>query len=179
MNKIILLAAISFLVLSGCGSQRLLREEPDNPVILSFEDCVAAGNPVMESYPRRCNASGKTFTERVTDLPEKWTVCTFEQRKAEACGEIYLPVCAEVPTQCAKAPCDTVKQTFSNPCEACRNERVKAYMSGECEGGKSENCPATCPVFAPPPPDWCQNGKILPPIKDDCGCLGPGRCEKN
>lgn len=31
--------------------------------ISSFEECAAAGNPVMESYPRRCNANGETFTE--------------------------------------------------------------------------------------------------------------------
>lgn len=32
-------------------------------VISSFADCVAAGYPVMESYPRRCNANGQSFTE--------------------------------------------------------------------------------------------------------------------
>ncbi|MFA5134873.1 MAG: hypothetical protein WC505_03750 [Patescibacteria group bacterium] len=32
-------------------------------VISSFEDCAAAGNPVMESYPRQCVAGGRTFTE--------------------------------------------------------------------------------------------------------------------
>ncbi len=31
--------------------------------INSFEECAAAGNPIMESYPRRCNANGETFTE--------------------------------------------------------------------------------------------------------------------
>lgn len=33
--------------------------------ISSFEECAAAGNPVMESYPRRCIANGKSFTENV------------------------------------------------------------------------------------------------------------------
>jgi len=31
--------------------------------ITNFEECAAAGNPVMESYPRQCGADGKTFTE--------------------------------------------------------------------------------------------------------------------
>ncbi len=31
----------------------------------SFEECVAAGNPVMESYPRQCMANGRTFTENI------------------------------------------------------------------------------------------------------------------
>lgn len=31
--------------------------------ITNFEECVAAGNPVMESYPRQCRADGTTFVE--------------------------------------------------------------------------------------------------------------------
>ena len=34
--------------------------------IKNFEDCVAAGNPVMESYPRQCRTSdGKHFVEEI------------------------------------------------------------------------------------------------------------------
>ncbi len=33
----------------------------------SFEECVAAGNPVMESYPRQCRAGDRTFVS-LTDL---------------------------------------------------------------------------------------------------------------
>ncbi|MFB5631404.1 MAG: MBL fold metallo-hydrolase [Nitrosopumilaceae archaeon] len=37
------------------------------PSITNFEECVAAGNPVMESYPRQCrSADGKLFVEEVT-----------------------------------------------------------------------------------------------------------------
>lgn len=32
--------------------------------ITSFEECVAAGNPVMESYPEQCAAGGKTFVNQ-------------------------------------------------------------------------------------------------------------------
>ncbi len=31
----------------------------------SFEDCVAAGFPIMESYPRQCRAEGKLFVEKI------------------------------------------------------------------------------------------------------------------
>jgi hypothetical protein len=31
----------------------------------SFEDCVQAGNPVMESYPRQCRANGEIFAEEI------------------------------------------------------------------------------------------------------------------
>ena len=33
------------------------------PRITNFNECAAAGNPVMESYPRQCREDGKTFTE--------------------------------------------------------------------------------------------------------------------
>lgn len=37
-----------------------------SPVVSTFEDCVAAGNPVMESYPRQCmTQDGRHFVEDV------------------------------------------------------------------------------------------------------------------
>lgn len=39
--------------------------------ISSFEECVSAGNPVMESYPRQCSADGKSFTENIGNSIEK------------------------------------------------------------------------------------------------------------
>ncbi|MAG20263.1 hypothetical protein CL618_02420 [archaeon] len=33
--------------------------------ITNFEECVKAGNPAMESYPRQCRANGKTFVEEI------------------------------------------------------------------------------------------------------------------
>ncbi len=41
--------------------------EPKIPraVVHSFEECLLAGNPVMESYPRQCKADGVNFTETI------------------------------------------------------------------------------------------------------------------
>ena len=44
---------IALLILSACQS------------IDSFDDCVNAGNPVMESYPRQCRANGQLFVEEI------------------------------------------------------------------------------------------------------------------
>ncbi len=41
--------------------------------IVDFESCVKAGNPIMESYPRRCNAEGKSFTEVIDATPQPAT----------------------------------------------------------------------------------------------------------
>ena len=41
--------------------------------ISSFEECAAAGYPVMESYPRQCNTpGGKHFVEDVAPVGEFW-----------------------------------------------------------------------------------------------------------
>jgi len=43
--------------------------------ITNFEDCIAAGNPAMESYPRQCHdpISDKTFTEVIEE--DNFEVC--------------------------------------------------------------------------------------------------------
>lgn len=43
-------------IVAGCQSQQAIN---------SFEDCVNAGNPVMESYPRQCSHKGQTFVEEI------------------------------------------------------------------------------------------------------------------
>lgn len=35
-----------------------------------------------------------------------------------------------------------------------------------------------CPQFAPPHPDWCRGGTIIPGDKDECGCQMPPKCEE-
>lgn len=40
-------------------------------VVTSFEECVAAGNPVMESYPQQCRADRQIFTEFIGNEFEK------------------------------------------------------------------------------------------------------------
>lgn len=52
------------LVFSGCQWFA-----PQPAEIKSFEECVEAGNPIMESYPRQCTANGKTYTEEIDEQP--------------------------------------------------------------------------------------------------------------
>ena len=73
----------------------------------------------------------KTPAGNVFD-PAHVIVCTPEQRNADACYEIYDPVCAKMNIQCIQAPCDPIYQTFSNDCEACKNPLVGSYTGGEC-----------------------------------------------
>lgn len=43
----------------------------DLPLVVdSFADCEAAGNPIMESYPRRCRHAGQLFEEPIDPPPQ-------------------------------------------------------------------------------------------------------------
>ena len=72
------------------------------------------------------------FLEASTDTVVT-TDCLPEQRNVGACIEIYQPVCAAVRVECITTPCDPVKETYSNSCKACSNERVSTYTEGECK----------------------------------------------
>lgn len=58
--------------------------------------------------------------------------CTVEQKKAEACIEIYQPVCASVQIQCITTPCEPILKTFGNSCQACSEHSVTEYSEGAC-----------------------------------------------
>jgi hypothetical protein len=57
MKKIFFL--FTLLILSACVQEQL---------ITNFKECKAAGNPIMESYPRQCRANGQTFVEEVEPI---------------------------------------------------------------------------------------------------------------
>lgn len=59
----------------------LIKKMP--PAISSFQECLDAGYPIMESYPRQCNADGNNFVEELTD-EEQAVFCTME---AKACPD--------------------------------------------------------------------------------------------
>lgn len=54
---------ITTLILGGAIGYLLGYEHGSEVKITSFEECAAAGNPIMESYPERCTTKdGTTFT---------------------------------------------------------------------------------------------------------------------
>lgn len=76
MKKIYIFSLIVFLfvVIAGCA----IVSKPDetsidnNDSINSFEECIAAGYPAMESYPRQCKTPDeKSFTEYIGNELEK------------------------------------------------------------------------------------------------------------
>ncbi len=122
------------------------------PQITSFEECAAAGYPVMESYPRQCNAQGQTFVENVTSLPEiAYHECTQAEKDAKVCTAQYDPVCAIVDNgiRCITTPCpSTDAVTSSTGCTACASQAY-GYYPGECEDQTFVVCTASEKGFDP------------------------------
>jgi hypothetical protein len=123
------------------------------PQISSFEECAAAGNPIMESYPRQCRADGQTFVEKI-EKPQQtaeYHECTEAEKQAEACTLDYNPVCGVVDNniRCITAPCpSTNAKTFGNGCGAC-SAKSYGYYTGACEGREFVVCGETVTGFDP------------------------------
>ncbi len=49
---------VVFVVVFNYYDDRVSKKKPTD-----FQSCLEAGNPIMESYPRRCNSGGNTFVE--------------------------------------------------------------------------------------------------------------------
>ncbi len=70
MNKILLSIIAILLILGAVWYFWHDKTYPNPSEVLSFEDCEAAGYPVMESYPRQCRTSdGRTFAEEIKVFP--------------------------------------------------------------------------------------------------------------
>lgn len=64
---------VGFLVLMAIvGGVYLFNKKEPTFIVGTFEECIAAGNPVMESYPRQCTSKdGKHFIENIGNILEK------------------------------------------------------------------------------------------------------------
>jgi len=68
--KTSVIVVILIVIIAAIGIY-LATSEGSDVVITNFEECVAAGNLVMESYPRQCKAGVETFTEDIGDELQK------------------------------------------------------------------------------------------------------------
>tara|TARA_Y100000310_G_C20682263_1_gene816681 strand:- start:2345 stop:2746 length:402 start_codon:yes stop_codon:yes gene_type:complete len=93
----------------------------------SFEDCINAGFPAMESYPRQCNtADGKHFVEDITiDIPAE-ELCEVDEDCA--CGvhidtrdcflgnKDYVDISEQCPDYCTGIAGNRVLKCMYNRC---------------------------------------------------------------
>ena len=125
-----------FLVTQDSTSE--VEDSNNTGAITSFEECIAAGNPAMESYPRQCRTQeGQHFVEDIEDgtIPKNSTngLTMCPEVRPEFCTQQYDPVCGLVRVQCVTTPCPPIPKTFGNACTACSNQLVESYTEEECE----------------------------------------------
>lgn len=152
MKILLTLLLFGAVFLAACEAGTVPVDEPVSQ-ISSFDECAAAGNPVMESYPRQCQAFGEIFVEE-TDTELQPRPCTRE----------YVPVCGEVEVQCVTAPCDPVKATFANNCLA-EKAGASNIVPGECQD--DVNLEDACLSFDG---DWVEE-------HDECEGMSQTMCE--
>ncbi len=58
------LIVVVIIAIVGAGIFAWQVDKEKQASVNSFEECVAAGNPVMESWPEQCRAGDQTFTKQ-------------------------------------------------------------------------------------------------------------------
>lgn len=111
-----------FLVLGLIGSVGyFVYQRQSEPVVTNFEECKAAGNPIMESYPEQCVANGETFTnsKQTIDRLENTQNTAFKEMPSDLQNAIkasYAKLAPECQTKDPKADGyydeDTILQTY-------------------------------------------------------------------
>jgi|GEM_PF-916821 len=88
MPKQTLVAIIATLLILGLAAWAYSiyegKETTVGVAITNFGECVAAGYPVMESYPRQCAANGQTFVEDIGNQQDENELIRVSQPRANA-----------------------------------------------------------------------------------------------
>ncbi|MFO7710664.1 MAG: DUF333 domain-containing protein [Candidatus Woesearchaeota archaeon] len=93
----------------------------DECPISSFDECVQAGNPVMESYPRQCEANGEVFVENLS----------FEER----CENLYEGEWLDEHQECegiSENQCQELGGSFDDCASACRHDPDAEICTKQC-----------------------------------------------
>lgn len=72
-----------------------------------------------------------------TEIPNTSATRTIEDRKA--CMRDHMPVCGLIRIKCAKEPCHTFPETFSNTCAMEDNPLAELLHTGACLPADMEN----------------------------------------
>ncbi|MBL7045593.1 MAG: hypothetical protein ISR99_00980 [Parcubacteria group bacterium] len=67
----------------------------DEVIVSNFEECVSAGNPVMESYPRQCRHEGENFVENIGNELEKIDLVSLSSPRPNEIIESPLEIVGE------------------------------------------------------------------------------------
>lgn len=96
---LLIIFLLTAVVLTGYSLQRNQRSHTaQSSSVSNFAECVAAGNPVMESYPEQCAHDGTTYVNETQQLNNGWNTSVTSGRKAfeitfpDGMGEVIKPL---------------------------------------------------------------------------------------
>ena len=93
----VVLAVAAYIIYQS--APRLASAGIPGSVISSFEECAAAGNAVMESYPRQCrSADGRLFVEEIDEQPGFSEVTSPGRCAVAGCSQQLCVLAEEAPT---------------------------------------------------------------------------------
>ena len=96
----------------------------------SFEECAAAGNPIMESHPRQCAANGETFIEDLDIGLEPEPLPSVEQMCLQ-----YQGIWVDAASECegiSEQNCEDLGGNFNECASACRNNPEATICTMQC-----------------------------------------------
>lgn len=97
LGGMIILSLIGLIIITAEGTT-------ENSPVTSFEECVEAGNPVMESYPRQCQSdSGEVFMETI-DEAATGTITEIDSSQIAADGPTEITLEADSETIVVAVP---------------------------------------------------------------------------
>lgn len=145
-KKIILVFGIIFIIAAAIASILLLPllflpvSSSKRTVVSNFEECVKAGNPIMESYPRQCRdpTADQTFIEQIEDSWRLDRIILMQHESEGSYGCFGCSTPQEGPAMCVD-PIQAMKQVEETPQRYC-NSDVEVVES-EGTGGKAMPIP--------------------------------------
>jgi len=138
-------------------------------IVTNFEQCVAAGNVVLESYPRQCKAGEQTYAEDVG------VACTME---AKLCPDgSYV---GRTGPRCEFTACPTSKPSTITQCLKDSDCSSPSYTCEETQGAGTA-CPNTDPTCVPTHTVISGECKLKTnkQCKTDSECSAGNLCHKN
>jgi hypothetical protein len=126
-NKILFFALLSvFLIFSftACKTQEEIFQEIEVPetTITSFEECVALGNPILESYPEQCIADGEVFVRELTSEEKDRLDEQFQKETGDEFDEVFCEdlcgdgICQEIVCMAVGCPCPETPESCPEDC---------------------------------------------------------------
>ena len=107
-------------VTAAAAAKRYISQEVTKCRDLDF-DCASTEKPFLDDVG--CGCQGTTAVNK--------NFCSAASRLAQVCTQEYAPVCGwfDQTIKCLRYPC---AQVYGNACQACQNQQVAYWTSGDC-----------------------------------------------